>query len=184
MIGWLVRRRIRKFEEDFNYDMSYGREMFDASPRAFFRFARISGLAAHRESVPREAWYAAKLAATLSEDCGPCTQLVVTMAERDGVNPVVLRGVIAGDEATMSADAALGFRFARTVLERDLVEGERLRREVVGRWGQKGLVSLALTIAASRVFPAVKYALGHGQACSRLRVGGAETEVTRAAGAA
>jgi hypothetical protein len=182
MIGWLMRKRIRKFEQDFDYDMSYAREMFEASPRAFFRFARVSGLAAHREGVPIEAWYAAKLVATLSEDCGPCTQLVVTMAERDGVNPATLRAIVAGDEAAISADAALGFHFAKTVLERDLAEGERLRREVVGRWGRKALVSLALTIAASRIFPTVKYALGHGQACSRVRVGGAETQASRAAG--
>lgn len=181
MMRWLVRRRIRKFEQEFDYDMSYAQEMFDSSPRAFFRFARISGLANHREKAPLEAWYAAKLAATLSEDCGPCTQLVVTMAEREGVNPAALRAVLAGDLAGMPADAALGYRFARTVLNRDLAEGERVRREVIARWGQKALVSLALAIAVSRVFPALKYGLGHGQACARVRVGGAETQVAKSA---
>jgi hypothetical protein len=183
MLGWLIRRQIAEFEREFDYDLGYARDIYDASPRAFFRFARISGLAEHREDVPLEAWFAAKIAATLAEDCGPCTQLVVTMAEREGVSPATLRAVLAGDERAMSADAALGFRFARSVLERDIADGDRLRGEVVSRWGKKGLVSLALTIAAARVFPAVKYALGHGHACVRVRVAGADTQVARQASA-
>jgi hypothetical protein len=179
MLGWLVRRQIAKFEREFDYDVTYVREIYDASPRAFFRFSRISGLAEHREDVPLEAWFAAKIAAALAEDCGPCTQLVVTMAEREGVIPATLRSILSGEITTMPPDAALGFRFARSVLERDIAEGDRLRSEVVSRWGRKGLVSLALTIAASRVFPAVKYALGHGHACTRVRVDGADTQFSR-----
>jgi len=184
MLGWLVRWRLAKFERDFDYDLSYARDIYDASPRAFFRFSRISAMAAHREGVSREAWFAAKLTATLTEDCGPCTQLVVTMAEREGVSPSELRAIVAGDERAMSPDAALGVRFARSVLNRDIAGAEEFRREVVSRWGQKGLVSLALTIAAARVFPSVKYALGHGKACTRIRVAGTDTAVGKHAGAA
>jgi hypothetical protein len=178
MLGWLVKRQMGKFERDFDYDLAYARDIYDASPRAFFRFSRISALAGHREDVPPEAWFAAKIAATLAEDCGPCTQLVVTMAEREGVSSNALRAILAKDETAMPPDAALGFRFAKSVLERDIAAGDRLRDEVVSRWGRKGLVSLALTIAASRVFPAVKYALGHGHACVRVRVGGVDANVS------
>jgi hypothetical protein len=165
----------KKFERNFDYDFTYARDIYDASPRAFFRFARVSGLAEHRENVPREAWFAAKIAAAMAEDCGPCTQLVVTMAEREGVSAPTLRAILAGEQGALPPDAALGFRFARAVLERDAAEGD----EVVSRWGRKGLVTLALTIAASRIFPAVKYALGHGHACVRVRVAGADTQVSR-----
>ena len=34
------------------------------------------------KDVSRDAYYAAKLVGTMTEDCGPCTQLVATMAER------------------------------------------------------------------------------------------------------
>jgi len=177
MLGWLVKRRLAAFQREFNYDPRYVLDIFEASPRAFFRFSWISGLAAHREEVSKEAWYAAKLVATLAEDCGPCTQLVVTMAEREGVSPASLRSVIDGDEAAMPPDAALGFKFAKAVLQRDVARADRLRPEVKSRWGAKGLVSLALTIAASRVFPAVKYALGHGHACARISLAGSEMAV-------
>jgi hypothetical protein len=181
MLGWFVRWRLAKVEREFDYDLSYARDIYDASPRAFFRFSRLFELAQHREEVPGEAWFAAKIAATLAEDCGPCTQLVVTMAERAGVSDATLRAILAGDETAMSPDAGLGFRFARTVLERDMAEGDRLRSEVVSRWGGKALVSLALAVAVARVFPTVKYALGHGHACATVRVAGADTHVRRQA---
>jgi len=44
---------------------------------------------------------------------------------------------------------------------------DRLGREIETRWGGKALVSLALTIASARLYPSVKYALGHGQACTK-----------------
>ena len=179
MLGWLVKRRLASFQKEFNYDPQYVLDIYNASPKAFFRFSWMSGLAGHREEVSREAWYAAKLVATLAEDCGPCTQLVVTMAERAGVSASALRSVLAGDEAAMPPDAALGFKFARAVLQRDIAEADRLRAEVECRWGKKGLVSLALTIAASRVFPAVKYALGHGHACTQINLAGSEMAVHR-----
>jgi hypothetical protein len=179
MLGWLVKRRLASFEKEFNYDPQYALDIYQASPKAFFRFSWMSALAAHREEVSKEAWYAAKLVATLAEDCGPCTQLVITMAEREGVSRASLASVLAGNEAGLPPDAALGFKFAKAVLRRDVAEATRLRAEVVSRWGQKGLVSLALTIAASRVFPAVKYALGHGHACTRVSLAGSEMAVHR-----
>jgi hypothetical protein len=81
----------------------------------------------------------------------------------------------------MSPDAALGFAFAKAVLHRDLAESDRLRGEVESRWGKRAVVSLALVIAATRVFPAVKYGLGHGRACSRVRVAGTDVSVVKEA---
>ena len=174
MLGWLVRRKLRAFERDFDYDMTYARDMYDASPRAFWKFSRILGLSEHREDVPIDAWFAAKLAATLAEDCGPCTQLVVTMAERRGVVPATLRAILAGDPKSMSPEAALGYGFANAVLARDLPNSDRLHAEIVARWGRKALLSLAFATASSRVFPNLKYALGHGHACVRVHVAGAD----------
>jgi hypothetical protein len=190
MFGWLVQKRIKSFERAFDYDMTYAREIYDASPRAFWRFSKVVNLAQYHEDTPLDAWYAAKLAATLAEDCGPCTQLVATMAEREGVKPETLRAIIAGDESAMPPDALLGYRFAQAALARDIAGSDRLRAEVRSKWGKKTVVTLALAIAASRVFPAVKYALGHGHACVRVRIAGADSpraqghstlEITRSA---
>ena len=177
MLGWLVEKRLAAFEKNFDYDMDYMRDMYSASPSAFWKFSKILKISEHREDVPRAAWFAAKIAATLAEDCGPCTQLVVTMAERSGVQPEVLRAIVAGDETRMGEDAALGWKFAQSVLARDIAASDRLREKIIDRWGRRALVSLALTIASSRVYPAVKYALGHGRACVRVKIGGNEMTV-------
>src|SRR5262249_32537906 len=123
---------------------------------------------------------AATLTAAKAEDCGPCTQLGVTMAERAGVAPAVLRAVLLEDDRAMSADAVLGFRFARAVLAHG-AEADELRETIVPRRGKHALSSLAFGIAAVRVFPTVKYALGHGEACTRVTVGGSPVAVLREA---
>jgi alkylhydroperoxidase/carboxymuconolactone decarboxylase family protein YurZ len=179
MIRWIVNRQMKAFERSFNYDLSYAREIFGASRRAFWHLTRITAAAGFREGVSREACYAAKLAATLSEDCGPCLQLVVTMAEREGVNPATLRAILAADTEAMSDEASLGYHFARAVLARDVAESDRLRAEILKRWGYRGLVSLALAIATSRTFPNIKYALGHGHACTLVHVAGAAAPLAR-----
>jgi hypothetical protein len=180
MLKWLMRRRIAAFEQAFGYDATYARDVLDASPRAFLIFGRSGALGQWRRDVPKDAWYAAKLVAACAEDCGPCTQLVVTMAERAGVAPGVLSALVSRDESGMTPEAALGFRFAEAVLAHDL-GADALRKEILKRWGPRALVSLAFAIAASRLFPTVKYALGHGKACTRVTVAGATVPVLRQA---
>lgn len=174
MLKWIARRRLDAFEQAFDYDVSYMREMMATSWTGFMRFSAITRLAAHREDIPADAWHAAKLVATLAEDCGPCTQLGVKMAEAAGVSPAVLRGVLLDDEKAMGPDVTLAVRFARAVIAHDPA-ADGLREQIHARWGERAVLSLALAMAATRVFPAVKYALGHGKACSRVRVGNIDT---------
>lgn len=170
MIDWLIRRRITAFERAFDYDMSHARDLLGLSRKAFWRFSRAQALAEYREGVPLEAWYAAKLAATLSEDCGPCTQLAVDMARRAGVSDATLRALLLSDVAALAPDASLGYRYAVAALSRDAAL-PALRDEVLSRWGPPALASLALVITAARMYPMLKYALGHGLSCQRVRVG-------------
>lgn len=178
MLRWLLRRRLDAFEREYGYDPTYLRELLDADLGAFLRFAKVMEIAHYRKDVPLDAWFAAKFVGAAAEDCGPCTQLGVTMAERAGVAPVVLRAILEGDEAGMPEDVALAYRFARATLAHDS-EADPLRGEILAKWGRRGLVSLALGIASSRLFPTVKYALGHGQSCVRVKVGGAAVDVAR-----
>jgi len=125
-----------------------------------------------------EAAFGAILDGQVGED--ETARFLVTMAERDGVDPALLRALLAGDEARMTGDAALGWRHARAVLVHD-VAAAPLREEILRRWGPRALVSVAFAIAAGRLFPTVKYGLGHGIACSRVTVGGDAVPVARRA---
>lgn len=171
MIKWALRKAIGKFEREWSYDAGYMRDIIDASPRAAWLFSRVTALGRFRRDAPLEAWCAAGITAVRHEDCGPCTQLGVMMAERAGVSPAVLRAVLADDPNAMPTDVALVWRFTRATLAHDAI-ADNYREEIVRLWGRRALVSLAFAITAARIYPTVKYALGHGKACTRVVVGG------------
>jgi len=184
MLKWLLRRWIDKFEHTWNYDAGYMRELLGADPRAMLAFGKVAGLSSYHKDVPMAAHFAAAIVGTRAEDCGPCTQLGIDMAQRQGVDPAILRAIAARDLDAMPFDVALAVRFAEATLAH-APEADDLREEVVRRFGKRGLVSLAFALTASRLYPTLKYALGHGRACTRLTVGGepqpALREITRAA---
>ena len=110
----------------------------------------------------------------MAEDCGPCTQLGIDMAQREGI----LRAIVARDYAAMPEGVALAVRFTEATL-RHAPEADDLREEVLRRWGKRGLISLAFSMLSARVYPTLKYALGHGRACTRLVIGGEARLVLR-----
>jgi hypothetical protein len=166
-----MRRAIDRFERDWNYDASYVRELIDVSPRAAWMFQRGAAMGRFRRDVPLEAWCAAAITAVRQEDCGPCTQLGVQMAERAGVSPAVLRAILSDNPDAMPPDAALAWRFTRATLAHDPAADD-YREVIAERWGRRAVVSLAFAITAARIYPTVKYALGHGKACMRVVVDG------------
>jgi uncharacterized protein YjeT (DUF2065 family) len=180
MLSWLMKRRLDAFERDTGYDASYVREMLAADVNAVMTLFKVQGMGRYRKDVPRDAWYAAALVGVLAEDCGPCTQLGITMAEREGVAPDTLRAIVAGDLRAMPDDVVLAYRFAKASLAHD-AGADELRNEIVKRWGPRGLISLAFALTSSRVYPTVKYALGHGQACTRLTIAGKPLPVLKEA---
>src|SRR5215813_1707056 len=124
MIKWVLRKAIDKFERDWNYDAGYMRDIIEASPRAAWLFFRVTSLGQFRRDLPMDAWCAAGITAVRQEDCGPCTQLGVTMAERAGVSPVVLYAMLTENTAAMPPDVALVWNFTRATLAHDAAADE------------------------------------------------------------
>ena len=154
------------------------RDLIDATPRAAWLFARAAAIGQFRRDIPIEPWFAAGITAVRHEDCGPCTQLGVTMAERAGVSPAVLRAVLADNPDAMPLDVALVWKFTRATLAHDAA-ADQYREAIVKRWGRRALVSVAFAITAARLYPTVKYALGHGKACTRIVVAGQDVTPRR-----
>jgi len=167
---WLIKNRLAAFERQHGYDASYMRELLAADPKAFFAFAKATKIGRYRKDIPKEPWYAAGLTAVMTADCGPCTQLGAGLALADGCTQTVIGNVIAGDDIALPDDVKLAVQFTRAVLAHSPAADE-LREEIVRRWGARGLVSLAMAITASQLYPTMKYALGHGKACTRVKVG-------------
>ena len=179
MIRRLLRRSIESFERKWNYDASYLKEIADLSPVAAVKFALATSLGTYRKDAPPAAVFAAGITAVRSEDCGPCTQIAVTMAERQGVHSEVLRALLNDDESAMPEEVALAWRFTRATLAHD-ASADACREEIVRRWGPRAVVSLAFAITTARMYPTVKYAMGHGQICSRVIVDGTPVTIDRA----
>jgi hypothetical protein len=172
MLKWFMQKGIAAFERKWDYDASYVHELIDASPLAAWKFSRAAAIGSYRKDVPLAAWTAAAITAVRHEDCGPCTQLGVSMAEKSGVDPEVLRAILAEDAAAMPDDVALAWRFTRATIDHDPTADE-YRQEIIRRWGPRAVISLAFAMVASRIYPTVKYAMGHGKSCTRVVVGGA-----------
>jgi hypothetical protein len=171
MVKWALGMAIARFERNWNYDASYMHDIINASPRAAWLFSRVTALGQFRRDLPIELWCTAGITAVRHEDCGPCTQLGVSMAERAGVNHGILHAVLTDNPDGMPPDVALVWRFTRATLAHDDA-ADGYRDAIVKRWGTRALVSLAFAITAARIYPTVKYVLGHGKACTRVVVGG------------
>lgn len=171
MLKALLSRWLDGFERAFKYDASYMRHVLRVSPVSLIKFV-AGARSPDAKAAPAEALAAAGLVSTLAEDCGPCVQISVDIATAGGVDPKVLRAILAGDEAAMGETAALAYRFAKASLARDMEACDPLRDEIVRRWGDKALVAISLGIVASRMYPTLKYALGYGKTCSRVVVAG------------
>lgn len=171
MLKAFLHRRVEKFAKPFGYDATYMHEVIDASPLAACKFQLSQFMAKHRDSVPADAWYAAHLAGVLCEDCGPCTQLCIDMAIKDGVAPATLAALVRGDMDEAGENAALAFRYAIAVARNG--DSLELVEQVRQRFGARGLVSLCFSVTGARAYPAIKRGLGHGAVCRRVEVAGA-----------
>ena len=71
----------------------------------------------------------------------------------------------------MPFEVALAVRFTEATLHH-APQADDLREEVIRQWGKRGLVSLSFAMLSGRMYPTLKYALGHGKSCTRLTIGG------------
>lgn len=174
MLKTLLARQIAAFEKRWSYDAAYMRDLLDAGPWTFIRFGLVSSLG-RGPAVPAAAIAAANIVGTLAEDCGACVQISVDIASASGVRPEVLRAILAGDRLGMGEIAALGYDFARAVLDRNQADADEIRTEVTRLWGARAVTSLALAVTTARMYPTLKYGLGHGRSCSKVTVAGVST---------
>jgi hypothetical protein len=180
MRSWIARRTLRGFAKRYGYDTSYLEMMLNESPSGFFKFAPVMKAAAHREAVPIDASFAAKIVGALAEDCGPCTQLVVDMALEAGMAKDQIEAVLRRDPRAMNDATMLGFRFADAVVRRS-ADDDEFRDAIRAEWGQKGVIDLTLALQLGRMFPMVKAGLGYAKACRRVIVGGHNVDVVKQA---
>jgi AhpD family alkylhydroperoxidase len=180
MKRWLLGKLLegtRRYLDDVNMD--YAWHLREVNPSRLWRFSLIKAVEGPRRITPPAVWHAAGLAAAMVEDCGPCIQIHVNLALRDGVDATMLRALVEGNVEAAPADIALAFRYGDAVARG--IPAQEWRDRIRARWGEKGLIELAFTIATARFYPAVKRGMGYAQACERVMVGDQATQALRAA---
>jgi hypothetical protein len=171
---------LRAASKRYGYDTSYLEMMLKQSPSAFFKFASVMKASSHREVVPVDASFAAKIVGALAEDCGPCTQLCVDMALEAGMPKDQIKAVLCRDPRAMNSETILGFRFADAVARRS-AEDDEFRDLIRARWGEKGIIDLTLALQMGRMFPMVKAGLGYAKECRQVSVDGQNINVIKQA---
>ncbi|MCC5852371.1 MAG: hypothetical protein JJU30_06005 [Alkalimonas sp.] len=169
MIRYLLNKMLLTLKKRYRYDVRYQQDILQADLLAFLKFIGFQTMSTHSGSVPLDALFAARISALLFEDCGPCSQLAVDLALEAGVAPATIQAIVQRDLAALPTEVALVVNFTGLVLTRK-PEADALREDILALWGQQGLIALAFAISSYRVYPALKYSLGYGKACSKVVV--------------
>ncbi|MFQ5349478.1 MAG: hypothetical protein ACE5EG_03425 [Thermoanaerobaculia bacterium] len=169
MLRALISKKLDAEERRLGVPLDYLRQILRASLGSFFTFTKIMPIAQHRKVLPPEPYYVARMVATRDEDCGTCLQIEVNLATEAAVGREVLRAVLDRAPERLPAELAEVYRFAEGVVTAS-GEEDGLRPAIVERWGERGLVELAMAIAAARFFPITKRTLGHATSCRLVEI--------------
>ena len=178
MIRYAFNKMLLTMKSRYNYDVRYQQDILQADLGAFLKFMGFQTMAAHSTGLPAGALYAARIRAIIWDDCGPCTQLVVDMALEDKIDASIVRAIINKELHHLPEEIAWVVQFTDCVLAHS-PEADDFREKIVALWGARGLISIGYAISAYRVYPALKYALGYGKACSRIQVNESSLVPTR-----
>jgi AhpD family alkylhydroperoxidase len=180
MLKWFLTRLLdvnRKALGGVEMDWAY--RLRDVAPVRLLRFSFIKTVEGPRVYTPPEVYHGAGLAAAMVEDCGPCVQIHVNLARKDGVEDAILEALLKRRFQAAGPDAALGFQFGNAVARGE--DASALRDAIATRWGERGVIELSFTIATARFYPAVKRGMGYARACETIKIGAIETYAAKAA---
>jgi len=169
MLRRLILGRIAAAEKAFGVPLDYCRFIVRTSLRASMKFAKFLAVDEYRRVLPAGPCYVARIVALQHDDCGTCVQMAVNQAKKAGVSAEVLRATLDGRLDDLSEELRNAYRFAEAVVKSSGEEGP-FRERIRQKYGDEGLIEMALAIASCRTFPTVKRALGYAVSCSKVAV--------------
>jgi AhpD family alkylhydroperoxidase len=169
MLRRLIQARIAAAEKELGVPLENCRYMLRISLRASFKFAKFLAVDEYRRVLPPGPCYVARIVAVQDEDCGTCVQIAVNQARKAGVRAEQLQAVLHGSLDRLPDELQEAYRFAEAVVTRNGQE-DTWRERIRLRYGDEGLIEMALAIASCRVFPVTKRALGYAVSCSAVAV--------------
>ncbi len=165
---WYINRTADKMEQQTKTDMMLMREIGKGSGSLIAKFGLFAPVSQHNKAVPLSPWFVARIASAQVLDCGPCTQIVVNFAVLSKVPTQTIEACLDGG-TSLTGDDLLAYKYGKAIAENDPAIIDYVE-QVRDRWGNEGLVELALAVATSQVYPMAKRGLGLAVSCSRVRI--------------
>ncbi len=160
--------QIDQFGDHYSYDTTYMHELLEHSPKGYQAFQDFMPMGQVRESLPIDAYWVAKLVSMQTEDCGACLQLNVTMALEAGVERDVVAATIAGGN-DLEPRLQQVCTFASQITPDGMIDAD-LRSAMDLEYSKEELLEFGLAIASTKVYPAIKRALGYAKSCSLITI--------------
>lgn len=145
-------------------ESEYMKDVAAAPGHAFEKMMHFSPAANHRQAAPAALFHAARIGATLVEDCGPCAVTAANAALADGMPREQVNQMLAGGGA-LGTDEKLGFDFGKAIANASseaFILGDKIEAE----YGRDVRFELSMGAAIVRSYPAMKRGLGLTKACS------------------
>lgn len=155
---------IDQLEKHYNYDCNYMRKMEKSNPKAFEAFLNFLPMGQRGASLPTDIFWTAKISSMLTEDCGACVQLNISMALEAGVDKEIIKKIIKSPEELRNELKQI-YDYAKAVASNQENHNE-LQRSIENCYSQSQITELALVIASTKVYPTIKRALGDFKSCS------------------
>lgn len=157
--------QINQFESHYDYDCTYMREMIEVSPDGFATFEAFLPMGRYAKATPVDVLWVAKLTSMRAEDCGGCVDLNIKMAKEAGIGDDVIDFIVKKGGKGLDDRLKRVYDFSLAVTINKPVPSE-LREYMHKTYSPEVMVELALAIASTKVYPAIKRTLGYANSCS------------------
>ena len=157
------------FEAHYGYDTHYMKEMLDVAPAAYETFEAFLPMANFSNKTPKEVLFVAKITSMKNEDCAACLQLNVDMAIEAGVDKSLIKEIIFNEGKHLPSDLKDVYDFSLAVAQNTKID-DNLYDRILTSYSKAIIMELALAIASTKVFPAIKRTLNEAQSCSLIEI--------------
>jgi hypothetical protein len=141
-------------------------EVGAAPGHAFEKFTHFMPASMHRHEAPAMLFHAARMGATMAEDCGPCAMTCAEWAVVDKVPKASINAWLKGG-IDLPADEGLAYQFGAAIATQS-VEAFDLGDRIETQFGRAVRFELAMSSAIVRSYPAMKRGLGLTKSCSLM----------------
>ena len=157
------------FQNHYNYDTSYMKEMLKNAPEAYQTFEAFLPMANFVKEIPLDVLYVAKVTAMKNEDCAACLQLNVDMALEAGINKNIIKEIIYNDGRNLTSELKNIYDFSLIIVQNRNMD-EALYDTIISKYSKSVIIELALALASAKIFPTIKRTLNEAESCKLIEI--------------